>query len=111
MNDTDDPDNQASRALELSQSRPDALYGLEEAAQLAGVARRTILMYCRTGLVRPVYQPPYGVMEFTDEAILTVRRLERLRVEHGLGVAWLQAMASLLEEVERLRAELRFWRG
>jgi len=110
MSSTENPDHQAPGAPE-SPPRPDVFYGLDEAAGLSGVPRRTLLMYCRAGLVRPVYQPPYGVMEFTEEAILAVRRLERLRLEHGLGMAWLQAMAGLLEEVEHLRAELRFWRG
>ena len=111
MKTEEDPDHPASRALELFQPRPDVFYSLDVAAELAGVSRRALLMYCRAGLVRPAYQPPYGVMEFNDEAILMVRRLERMRVEHGLGEGWLQAMAGLLEEVEHLRAELRFWRG
>jgi hypothetical protein len=50
-------------------------------------------------------------MGFTDESILTLRRLERLRLEHGLNIAWLKAMSGLLTELEQLRAELRFWRG
>ena len=45
------------------------------AVHLAGVSRRSFLVYCRAGLVRPVFQPPYGVMEFTEEAIYTVRRM------------------------------------
>jgi DNA-binding transcriptional MerR regulator len=111
MNSEEDPNDQASRELELFQPRPDVFYSIDLAAELAGVSRRALLMYCRAGLVRPAYQPPYGVMEFNDEAILLVRRLERMRVVHGLGVGGLQAMAGLLEEVEHLRAELRFWRG
>jgi len=111
MNSEEDPGHRASRALELFQPRPDVSYSLDVAAELAGVSRRELLMYCRAGLVRPAYQPPYGVMEFDDEAILAVRRLERIRAEHGLGVGGLKAMAGLLEEVEHLRAELRFWRG
>lgn len=111
MSETKDPDDRASRALELFRLRPDVFYSLDEAAELAGVPRRMLLIYCRAGLVRPVYQPPYGVMNFTEEAILRVRRLEPLRVGHGLDVTWLQTMVGLLEEVEQLRAELRFWRG
>jgi DNA-binding transcriptional MerR regulator len=103
-------DRQTPMTLELFQPRPNVFYSLDATAELAGVTRRTILMYCRAGLVQPIFQPPYGVMEFTDETILTVRRLEHLRRVHGLDVAWLRTMAKLLEEVERLRAELRFWR-
>lgn len=98
-------------ALELFQPQPDVFYNLEATAHLAGVSRRSILIYCRAGLVRPVVQPPYGVLEFTEEAIYTVRRIEHLRTVHGLDLVWLKTMADLVEEVERLRAELRFWRN
>ena len=98
-------------ALELFQPQPDVLYSLEAAAQLASVSRRAILVYCRAGLVRPVFQPPYGMMTFTEEAIRTVRRIEQLRTVHGLDLALIKTMFALLDEVERLRAELRFWRS
>jgi DNA-binding transcriptional MerR regulator len=97
-------------ALELFQPKPDVFYNLEATAHLAGVPRRSILIYCRAGLVRPVVQPPYGVLEFTEEAIYTVRRIEHLRTVHGVDLAWLKTMVDLVEEVERLRAELRFLR-
>jgi DNA-binding transcriptional MerR regulator len=56
-------------------------------------------------------QPPYGVMEFTEEAIYTLRRIEQLRTVHGLDLAWIKTIFDLLDEVERLRAELRFLRN
>jgi hypothetical protein len=34
-----------------------------------------------------------------------------LRTEHGLDLAWLKTLFDLLDEVERLRAELRFFRN
>jgi predicted site-specific integrase-resolvase len=105
------PDTVSSRAVELFQPDPNTLYSLDVAAHLAGVPRRSILIYCRAGLVRPVLQPPYGVMAFTEEAIYTVRRIERLRsVRHG-ELGWLSAMFDLFNEVQRLRAEVRFLRG
>lgn len=60
--------------------------------------------------MRPVVQPPYGVMEFTEEAIYTVRRIEQLRAVHGSDLDLLKTMFALLDEVEHLRAELRFLR-
>ena len=111
MNKRFDPDIPSTLALELFQPKPNALYSLDAAAHLAGVPRRSILIYCRSGLVRPVFQPPYGVMEFTEEAIYTVRRIEHLRTVHGLDLAWLKTMFNLLDEVEHLRAELRFLRN
>jgi len=50
-------------------------------------------------------------MEFTEEAIYTVRRIEHLRTVRGKDLAWLNTMFDLLDEVERLRAELRFLRN
>lgn len=98
-------------ALELFQPEPNVLYSLEAAAHLAGVPRRSILIYCRAGLVQPVLQQPYGVMAFTEEAIHTVRRIEHLRTVHHLDLAWVRTVFDLLDEVNRLRAELRFLRS
>jgi DNA-binding transcriptional MerR regulator len=105
------PDSLPLRALELFQPEPGVLYSLDATARLAGITRRSILIYCRAGLVRPVIQPPYGVMEFTEEAIYTLRRIEYLRTAHGLDLAWIKTMFDLLDEVERLHAELRFLRN
>jgi len=104
------PDSAPPAALELFQPEPSGRYNLTVTAQLAGVPRRSILIYCRAGLVRPVIQPPYGVMEFTEEAIYTVRRIERFRAVHGLDLALLKTFFELFAEVEHLRAELRFLR-
>ena len=40
-----------------------------------------------------------------------MRRIEHLRTVHGLDLAWLKTMFNLLDEVEHLRAELRFLRN
>ena len=111
MNQQFDLNLSSSLALERFQPRPDVLYRLEVAAHLARVSRRTLLVYCRAGLVQPVLQPPYGVMTFTEEAIHTVRRIESLRAVHGVTLAWIKTMLELHDEVERLHAELRFWRN
>ncbi len=99
-----------SLALEAFQPKPNIFYSLDAAARLAGVPRRHILIYCRSGLIRPIFQPPYGVMEFTEEAIYTVRQIERLRKVHDLDIAWIKTLFDLLGEVERLRAEIGFLR-
>lgn len=104
------PDGPTCLSIEVFQPKPNVFYSLDVTAHLAGVPRRSILIYCRAGLVRPVVQPPYGVMEFTEETIYTVRRIEHLRAVHDLDLDWLKTMFDLLDEVERLRAELRFLR-
>jgi DNA-binding transcriptional MerR regulator len=105
-------DNDAFSALAVAwfQPAPDALYSLEVTAQLAGLPRRTILLYCRARLVQPVFQAPYGAMAFSEEAIYTLRRIEHLRAARGLDLAWIKHWLELLDELERLRAELRFHR-
>ncbi len=110
MSDRRDADSTKHMPLELFQPKPDVLYTLDTAAHIAGVPRRSILIYCRAGFVRTVFQPPYGVMAFTEEAIHTVRRIERVRTLHGLDLALIKTMFSLIDEVERLRAEVRFLR-
>ena len=111
MSQRSDPDRAATLALEVFQPKPNVLYSLDAAAQLAGVPRRSILIYCRAGLVRPVLLPPYGLMAFTEEAVQTVRRIESVRAVHGLDLAWIKTLFDLLDEVERLRAEVRFLRN
>jgi len=103
--DTDSP-----LALELFQPKPNVLYSLDTAAHLAEVPRRSLLIYWRAGLIQPVLQSPNKVPVFTEEAIRTVRRGEHLRTVHGLDVTWIKTLFDLLEEVERLRAEVRFMR-
>lgn len=111
MSDLDDSEMPSALALELFQPNPSVLYSLDATAHLARVSRRAVLIYCRAGLVRPVFQPPYGVMVFTEEAIYTVRRIEDVRAAHGIGLAWIKSMFELADEVERLRAEVRFYRN
>ena len=101
----------ASCAVEVFQPHPDTLYSLDAAAHLAGVSRRAVLICCRAGLVQPVSLPPYGAMAFTEVAICSVRRIERMRSVLGCHVLWLKTMFDLLAELERLRAEVRFLRN
>lgn len=103
-----DSDTPHPVALELFQPQPNSLYSLEMAARLARVPRRSILVYCRAGLIQPVLLPPYGAMAFTEETIRVVRCVEYARTVHRLDLAWIKTLFGLLDEVERLRAELRF---
>ncbi len=97
----------AVRALVAYLPRAGVLYDLDQAAMLAGVTRRTMLLYCRCGLLSPSFEVPYGAMVFGPEAILSVRGIERVRIARGLERAWVAAMCEVLEELERLRAEMR----
>ncbi len=105
-----DTDSRQHFALEQYEPKPNVLYTLDAAAHIAGVPRRSILIYCRAGLVQSILQPPYGVMAFTEESILTVRRIEHVRNVHGPSLTLLKTLFELFHEVERLRSELRFLR-
>ena len=78
---------------------------------MAGVPRRVLLLYCRAGLLQPVSLPPYGAMAFSDEAIHAVRRIEQVRAVHGLDVVLIKTIFDLSDEVDCLRAEVRFLRN
>jgi DNA-binding transcriptional MerR regulator len=97
--------------IEIFQPKPDILYSLNAAAHLAGVSRRSILLYCRAGLVRPVAQPVGGTMEFTEETICTIRQINYMRTVQGLDLLWIKTILDLAEEVARLRTEVRFLRN
>ena len=97
--------------LESFQPRPDMLYSLDLTAHLAGVSRRSLLIYCRRGLVQAVFQPPNQMMTFTDQAIYRIRKVEHLRAIHDNDLAWINTVFVLLNEVEHLRSELRFVRN
>lgn len=105
------PNSLSPQSLVVFEPQPGVLYSLEATTRLAGVSRRSILIYWRAGLVRPTIQPPYGVMEFTEEAIYTLRRIEYLHTVHGLDLTWIKTIFDLHSEVERLRAEVRFLRS
>ena len=91
--------------------RPNAVYTLETAAHLAGVTRRSILIYYMHGFVSPISDLADAGYYFDDEAIRALRRIEFLRVECDLNLKGTQLVLDLIKEVERLRAELRLARG
>ena len=102
---------QSTFALMVYQPEPNILYSLDATAHLAGVPRRSLLVYCRAGLIQPVLQQPNGAMTFTDATIFAVRRFEHLRAMHRDDLAWIKSLMELQNEVEYLRDELRFYRS
>jgi DNA-binding transcriptional MerR regulator len=89
--------------LDRFEAAPGVLYTLDTAAHLAGVSRRTILLYCKWGLIDPVRQPPFGVMHFSVEAIRTVRTAEYLATVLGVNPPGIRVAIRLLHELEDLR--------
>lgn len=96
--------------LELHEPQPGVLYGLEGAVHLTGASRRSVLVYCKSGLVRPQGDSESDPLAFDDEAIYTIRRIEHLRVERGVNLEGIRMIMDLWNEVQRLKNEVRFLR-
>jgi DNA-binding transcriptional MerR regulator len=101
-------DENSMNALQLFEPGARAVYTIEVAARLAQVPRRLIVLYYKHGLVSPVTDPSGAGWYFDDEAVRILRRIESLRSACGLNLAGVKLVMSLLDEVERLRTELRF---
>ncbi|MFZ4764539.1 MAG: MerR family transcriptional regulator [Roseimicrobium sp.] len=85
-------------------------HNLEDTADLTGLPRRTILLYSKAGLVSPAADPETEGWHFNEESLRTLRRIEQLRAAYGANLSGLKLMLELMDEVERLRAALRFLR-
>ncbi len=104
-------DSQLPTSPEFYAPNPEREYSLEQVAELVPVSRRWIAVYCRHGLVTPLKPVAEEGWTFNEDALRVLRRAEHLRTVHGLNVAAIRLVFDLLDEVERLQQELRFWRG
>lgn len=95
-------------ALPLYEPAEGAGYTLEAAAAITGVASQTILLYEEHGLLAPLRGA--GEVRFDDEALRTLRRIERLRAGCAMSLGGVRLVLSLLDEVERLSEDLRRYR-
>jgi DNA-binding transcriptional MerR regulator len=87
------------------------VYEIEVVAEITSTPRHLILVYCKHGLIHPVGEPDESGWVFDDDAIHRLRRIEHLRVQYNMNLAGIRAMHTLLQDVERLREEVRFLRG
>ncbi len=93
-----------SRALQLFEPPPNAVYSIEAVAQLVDVPRRRIAVYCRYGLLIPVANE-HGYC-FDGESIKTLRAIEGLRSVCGDDLAGIKMILRLMNEVQRLNSEV-----
>ena len=96
------------KALQVLEPGAQTVYTIDVAARLAQVPRRLIVLYYKHGLVASVSDPAGNGWYFDDEAIRIVRRIEYFRSVCGMNLAGIKLVMALTDEVERLRAELRF---
>ena len=85
------------------------LYSIETVERITHISRDRILIFEQRGLIRPAAVQA-GEPRFDDAALLRLRRLALLLSEYGLNDEGLQHVAALIDEVERLREEIRFLR-
>lgn len=82
----------------MNEPTSEARYSLEIVSKLTGISNQTIIQYQEHGLIQSA---------FDDETIRALRRIEHLRETCEVNLAGLKLLTQLLDEVERLRAELR----
>ncbi len=104
------PNESPAQTIELFEPTPDAVYPIDTVAHLVSTTRRTILIYCKHGLLNPVIDPSDKGYYFDDEGIRMLRRIETLRAVCGNNLAAVRLILDLSHEVERLQTEIRFLR-
>lgn len=100
-----DPGRPRETDLSTTPPAPEAsgTYTLELVAEMTGVTPHQVLSYQEAGLVLPTD----GGSCYDDDALRVLRRLEYLREHYAPHPAGLRLLGQLLDEVERLREELR----
>ena len=93
-----------SRALQLFEPPPDAVYSIEAASQLVNMPRRRIAIYCRYGLITPIANER-GYC-FDGRSVKTLRAIEGLRSVCGDDLAGIKMILRLMNEVQRLNSEV-----
>jgi len=104
------PDENSAHSLQAFEPSPDVRYPLDTAAHLVSTTRRTILVYCKHGLLNPAVDPADNGYYFDDDGIRMLRRIETLRGLCGDNLDAVRLILELSHEVERLRSEVRFHR-
>ena len=84
--------------------RPEAVYVISVAAELAGVHPQTLRIYERKGLLEPA-RTAGGSRRYSDADVSLLRRIQELTTE-GLNLAGVQRVLALEEEIARLQAQL-----
>ena len=87
-----------------------AVYTLETVERITHISRDRIVLYYQYGLVTPVEVADNTGLVFDDEAIHKLRRIAFLLSEYGINHDGLKMVTALMDEVERLREEVRFLR-
>jgi DNA-binding transcriptional MerR regulator len=104
-----DKSRETAEYLRVTVINPDSgkLYDIRTAAEYTSVDADGIRTYWEQGLVRAIDHQANGEPLFDEDAIYWLRRIQGLRAEMRLEGPGLRIVLDLLQEVERLRQELR----
>jgi len=100
--------------MKPSQERNDnfgELYTIETVERITHISKDRILVYQQYGIITAVSSAPPEEPRFDDEAVHKLRRISLLLSEYGVNEKGVLALSALIDEVERLRKEIRFLRG
>ena len=78
-------------------------YSVEIIAELAGITPRAVLRYQELGVISPANDG----LQFDNEGLRQLRRIEHLRSTHELTESGLKFISDLLAELEQLQRQLR----
>jgi DNA-binding transcriptional MerR regulator len=87
-----------------------AIYTIETVERLTHISKDRIVLYYQHGLITSVRADEKTDLLFDDEAIHKLRRIAFLASEYGMNHDGLRVFSSLVNELERLREEVRFLR-
>jgi MerR family transcriptional regulator/heat shock protein HspR len=81
------------------------VYHISIVAQMVEVHPQTLRMYERMGLISP-QRTRNNIRLFSDYDVERVRRIQHLTQELGVNLAGVEVVFKLLNEMERMRAEV-----
>ena len=104
-----DTNRETTEYMRLTVINPEAgkLYDVRAVAEYTAVDPDGIRTYCREGLVRAIEYKEDGEPLLDEDGIYWLRRIQDLRTEMRLEGPVLRIVLDLMQEVERLRQELR----
>jgi MerR family transcriptional regulator/heat shock protein HspR len=88
----------------MSDRKPDAVYIISVAAELAGVHPQTLRIYERRGLLQP-YRTPGGTRRYSDEDLERLGLIQELTAD-GVNLEGVKRVLQMREEIARLEHQV-----
>jgi hypothetical protein len=106
---SDHPDITQSNEIPTVDGETEQTYTLEVVEKLTGISCRRVLSYCEFGFVsyRTGESSTADSYSFDVEAIRRLRHIEDLRHRCQVSEQGLRILVGMLDEIEKLRADLR----